>query len=74
VAEIVARLGLQREDNYLYFVDRDGDVGRARSSRKGERYGGAPEKVVRLGIKKERGYLYFLDQNGDVVRARIGKR
>lgn len=40
MAQKVAKVGVKKEDGYLYFVDKDGDISRA--------------KMVRGGRKKKR--------------------
>jgi 20S proteasome alpha/beta subunit len=73
MAEKVAKVGVKREDGYLYFIDKSGDVSRAKMARGGKK-GGKIEKVTKAGVKKEDGYLYFLDKAGDVSRAKMVRR
>ncbi|MCX5788564.1 MAG: hypothetical protein NTX64_08715 [Elusimicrobia bacterium] len=61
---------MKREDGFLYYIDKQGDVSRAKMARGGKK-GGKPEKVVKVGVKKESGYLYYLDKKGDVSRAKM---
>lgn len=68
MAEKVAKVGVKRANGYLYFIDKAGDVSRAKMARGGKK-GGKPEKVAKAGVKKAKGYLYFLDKAGDVSRA-----
>ena len=70
MAERVQKAGVKREDGYLYYIDKQGDVSRAKMARGGKK-GGKPEKVSKLGVKKESGYLYYLDKKGDVSRAKM---
>ena len=37
MAEKVARVGVKKESGYLYFVDKQGDISRARMARGGQR-------------------------------------
>jgi len=37
MAEKVARVGVKKESGYLYFVDKHGDISRARMARGGQR-------------------------------------
>ncbi len=71
MAEKVTKAGLKKESGYLYFLDKDGDISRARLSRGRSRSSSKPskEKAKKLGVKKEPGYLYFIDKQGDVSRA-----
>ncbi len=73
MAQKVAKAGVKRQDGYLYFIDKQGDISRAKMARGGKK-GGRSEKVKKLGIKKEKGYLYFLDKQGDVSRAKMVRR
>ncbi len=73
MAEKVAKVGVKRVDGYLYFIDKGGDVSRAKMARGGKK-GGKPEKVTKVGVKKQDGYLYFLDKSGDVSRAKMVRR
>lgn len=75
MAEVVAKVGVKREEGYLYFVDKKGNVGRAKMSRGGGKKGKAKQEVVaKVGVKKEPGYLYFLDKKGDVSRAKMARK
>lgn len=74
MAEKVAKAGVKKASGYLYFVDKQGDVSRAKMSRGGRKKGKAStEKVAKLGVKKQSGYLYFVDKNGDVSRAKMAR-
>ncbi len=73
MAQKVAKAGIKREDGFLYYIDKQGDVSRAKMARGGKK-GGKPQKVTKLGIKKEKGFLYFLDKQGDVSRAKMVRR
>jgi len=73
MAEKIAKAGVKREEGYLYYIDKNGDVSRAKMARGGKK-GGKPSKVAKTSVKKEKGYLYFLDKNGDVSRAKMARR
>lgn len=70
MAEKVAKAGVKRQEGFLYYIDKQGDISRAKMARGGKK-GGKPEKVQKLGIKKESGYLYYLDKKGDVSRSKM---
>ena len=72
MAEKVASVGVRKEGGYLYFVDKQGDISRAKMARGGAK-GGSPEKVGRAGVRKEGGYLYFVDKQGDISRAKMAR-
>ena len=74
MAEKVEKVGVKKEDGYLYFVDKQGDVSRAVMARGGKKKGKKKvEKVAKVGVKKESGYLYFVDKKGDVSRAKMAR-
>ena len=70
MAEKVLKIGVEREDAFLYYIDKVVDVARVLMARGGKK-GGKPKKVEKTGIKKEKGYLYFLDKKGDISRAKM---
>ena len=70
MAQKVAKAGVKRQKGYLYYLDKQGDISRAKMARGGSK-GGRPEKVTRLGVKREEGFLYFVDKQGDVSRAKM---
>ncbi|MCX5783688.1 MAG: hypothetical protein NTW04_04555 [Elusimicrobia bacterium] len=70
MAEKVYKASVKREEGYLYYIDKDGDVSRAKMARGGKK-GGKPQKVKECGIKKDKGYLYYLDKKGDISRAKM---
>ena len=74
MAEKVAKAGVKKHAGYLYFVDKHGDISRAKMAR-GRKKGakGHPEKVAKVGVKKHAGYLYFVDKHGDVSRAKMAR-
>ncbi len=74
MAEKVAKVGVKKEKEYLYFVDKDGDVSRAVMARGGKKAKQGSEKVAKVGVKKDKGYLYFVDKNGDISRAKMAGR
>ncbi len=70
MAEKVAKVGVKKAKGYLYFVDKRGDVSRAKMAR-GKKKGGSPEKIAKVGVKKKKGYLYFIDKKGDISCAKM---
>lgn len=73
MAEKVAKAEVKKINGYLYFVDKQGDISRAKMVRGGKK-GGKKEKVAKVGVKKAKGYLYFVDKKGDVSRAKMARR
>ncbi len=74
MAEKVAKAGVRREDGYLYFVDKSGNISRAKMSRGRKKGKAKQETVAKTGVRKEKGYLYFVDKQGDVSRAKMVRR
>ena len=73
MAEKVCKAGVKREKGYLYYLDKQGDVSRAKMARGGKGVG-KPQKVTKCGVKRAEGYLYFIDKQGDVSRAKMARR
>jgi hypothetical protein len=74
MAEMVEKCGVKKADGYLYFVDKAGDVSRAKMSRGGRKKGKAKiEKVAKVGVKKVKGFLYFIDKKGNISRAKMAR-
>ena len=70
MAQKVKKAGVKRQKGYLYYLDKQGDISRAKMARGGSK-GGRPEKVKKMGVKREDGYLYFIDKQGDISRAKM---
>ena len=74
-AKKVAKVGVKKQKGYLYFIDKKGNVARAKMSRGKNKKGKAKQEVVaKVGVKKEAVYLYFIDKDGDVARAAMARR
>ena len=73
MAEKVAKVGVQKEGGYLYFVDKKGDISRVQMARGGTKGKHKKERVAKVGVDKEDGYLYFVDKKGDVSRAKLAR-
>ncbi len=74
-AKKVAKVGVKKQKGFLYFIDKKGNVARAKMSRGKNKKGKAKQEVVaKVGVKKEAGYLYFIDKDGDVARAAMARR
>ena len=72
MATVVEKTGIRREKGWLYFLDKRGDVSRARMARGG---GKAPKRPREgrpsLGIEREDGFLYFIDKKGNVAKVKM---
>jgi len=70
MAEVVSKIGLQREKGFLYYL-KGSDVWKAPMKRAGEASAAGKETKVAPGnFSREEGYLYFLDKNGNIARAK----
>jgi hypothetical protein len=69
MAEKVARLGLNREKDFIYYI-KEGAVWKVPSKRAGMTSKGKAEKVRDTGVTQDGAYIYFLDSDGDVARAK----
>ena len=68
MAEKVARLGIERDPGYMYYV-KDGAIWRVR--RRGPTVPKtSPERVAHAGLVLDPAFIYFVDQDGDLCRAR----
>ena len=73
MAEKVAKVGVKKEKGFLYFVDKQGDVSKAKMARGRKKGKAGKEKVAKVGVKKEKGFLYFVDKQGDVSKAKMAR-
>ena len=71
MAQKVAKVGVKREKGYLYFLDKKGNVARAKMARGKKRSGGKIQVVTKVGVNKKPGFLYFIDKQGDVSMAKM---
>lgn len=73
--ELVMRLGIKREEGWLYFLDKDCNVARTKMVKPGQpkpKKGKGSELLVRTDIeRREEGWLYFIDEKGDLCRRRF---
>src|SRR5947208_17082042 len=68
MAEKVAKLGVSREKDFMYYV-KDGGVWKVQRKQPGVPKG-RPEKVADGGFQMDTNYIYFVDRDGDVARAK----
>ena len=68
MAEKVARLGIRREKDFMYYI-KDGSVWKVPRKQPGVPKG-RPEKVADGGVSMDFSFIYFLDKDGDISRAR----
>ncbi len=68
MAQKVAKLGIKRDNNYLYYI-KSGDVWQVPRKRPGMK----KQKAMKLapgGVTMESGFIYFLDKAGDIARVK----
>src|SRR5215813_2566038 len=68
MAEKVAKLGVSREKDFMYYV-KDGGVWKVQRKQPGVPKG-RPEKVADGNFEMDTNYIYFVDRDGDVSRAK----
>jgi hypothetical protein len=68
MAEKVARLGIRREKDFMYYI-KDGSVWKVPRKQPGVPKG-RPEKVAEGGVTMDFAFIYFLDKDGDISRAK----
>ena len=74
MAETIAKTDVKKEKGYLYYMDKQGDVSRAKMARAGQKGSKSkPEKVAKAGVKREKGFLYFIDKKGNIARAKMAR-
>jgi hypothetical protein len=68
MAEKVAKLGIARDKDFMFYV-KDGAVWRVKRKQPGAPKG-KPEQVADGGFTMDYSYIYFVDRDGDVSRAK----
>ncbi len=74
MATKVAKLGIKKEKGWLYYLDKKGNVGRAKMGRGRKPSKVKPQTVVKAAVKKVAGFLYFIDKQGDVSQAKLSRK
>ncbi|MFM8315684.1 MAG: hypothetical protein ACKOA8_15495 [Deltaproteobacteria bacterium] len=74
MASKVAKVGVKKEDGWLYYLDKKGNVSRAKMGRGRKPSKVKPQMVTKVGVKREEGFLYFIDKQGDVSKAKLSRR
>ena len=70
----VAKVGVKKEDGWLYYMDKRGNISRVGMGRGRKASKKKPELVAKVGVKREPGYLYFVDKQGDISMAKMSRR
>lgn len=71
MATVVERTEIRREKGWLYFIDKVGDVSRARMARGSGQGQRGRQKVTKVGIEREEGFLYFIDKQGNIAKVKM---
>jgi len=74
MAAKVAKVGLKKEEGWLYYLDKKGNISRAKMGRGRKASKVKPQMVAKVGVKREAGYLYFIDKQGDVSSAKMSRK
>ncbi|MBM4302878.1 MAG: hypothetical protein FJ112_00960 [Deltaproteobacteria bacterium] len=74
MATKVAKVGVKKEEGWLYYLDKKGNVSRAKMGRGRKPSRVKPQMVEKVGVKREEGFLYFIDKQGDVSKAKLSRR
>lgn len=74
MATKVAKVGIKKEDSWLYYLDKKGNISRAKMGRGRKPSKIKPQVVAKVGIKRQAGYLYFIDKQGDVSMAKLSRK
>jgi len=74
MATKVAKLGIKKEEGWLYYLDKKGNVSRAKMGRGRKASKVKPQLVARAGVKRVSGCLYFIDKQGDVSSAKMSRK
>jgi hypothetical protein len=54
MATKVLKCGIKKESGYLYFIDKDGDVSKAKMARGGKKKKAAKKKVAKKKVTKKK--------------------
>lgn len=71
--EIIEPQRPKKEKGYLYFVDRGGDISRAKMVKGRKKEKQKKEKVLKVGITRQPGLLYYVDKNLEIKSARMNR-
>ena len=74
MATKVAKVGLKKEEGWLYYLDKKGNISRAKMGRGRKPSKVKPQTVAKVGVKRQPGYLYFIDKGGDISMAKMSRK
>jgi hypothetical protein len=70
----VAKLGIKKESGWLYYLDKKGNISRAKMGRGRKPSKVKPQVVAKVGVKRQKGFLYFVDKLGDLAAAKMSRK
>lgn len=75
MSEKMMQVGIERMRGWLYYLDGNLNIFRARMVRGGEQKkpGSRSELLLRTELKRDSNYLYYLDKSGDVCRVKASR-
>ncbi len=74
MATKAVKLGIKKEEGWLYYLDKKGNVSRAKMGRGRKASKTKPQTVATPGVKRQSGYLYFIDKQGDLSMAKMSRK
>ena len=74
MANKVAKVGIKKEDGWLYYLDKKGNVSRAKMGRGRKASKTKPQVVAKAGVKRVSGFLYFIDKQGDISNVKMSRK
>ena len=72
MATKVAKVGIKKEEGWLNYLEKKGNIARAKMGRGRKASKVNPQVVSNLGVKRQSGFLYFIDKQGDLRRSPTG--
>ena len=71
MGKVIARTKIKRDQGFLYFLDKKGNVAKVAMSRAGKKASKKHIIVANIGVKKKPGCLYYIDKKGNVCEAKM---
>jgi len=71
MGKVVEKVGVKREEGWLYYLDKKGDVARVNMKRAGKPYRKKIQTVAKVGLKRKSGFLYYIDKKGNICEAKM---
>ena len=68
MGKVVEKVGVKREEGWLYYLDKKGDVARVNMKRAGKPYRKKIQTVAKVGLKR---YTANIDKKGNICEAKM---